>query len=106
MKLQELYNTDLLRNRAAELVFEWVGQLIEQRDDFCKCQDCVLDLTAYVLNHITPLYCTSLLGSLYPDEVQGKKLRVQIELAINAGLKKIRNHPHHEQECLERSDVS
>jgi competence protein ComFB len=105
MRLQEHYDMELLRNRMAELVFEWIAGLIERRDDFCKCQDCVLDLTAYVLNHVKPLYCTSLLGSLYPDEVLGKKLRVQIELAVHEGLKKIKNHPHHEQDGGERANA-
>ena len=97
MKITERYNIDNLRNRSAEMVFKKLEQILEKTEDFCNCEECVLDLIAYVLNHVTPLYGTSLLGPLHPDKDKEKKLEIEIDLAIKAGIRKISEHPHHEE---------
>ena len=97
MKLEEQYDLERIRNRTMELVINKVEKLIEERDDFCKCQNCVLDLIAYTLNHVKPFYMTSLLGPIDGGEKE-KRIELEIELAIKAGLKRIKEHPHHEEE--------
>lgn len=96
MKISEQYNLDNLRNRSADMVFERIETILDESDDFCLCEECVLDLLAYTLNHVTPLYGTSLLGPLHPKPEKEKKIQIEIDLAINAGVKKITRHPHHE----------
>ncbi len=61
----------------------------------CTCEECVMDLVAWTLNHVTPRYYTSLLSPLIPDKTLEHKVRVQIDLAIAAGLKRLKKHPHH-----------
>ena len=96
MALEERYNLETIRNKAAEAVYERVEQLLEAREDVCKCETCVLDLLAFTLNHVSPRYQTSLLGNLHPDKVQEKKLEVEIDLALQAGLQRLRKHAHHD----------
>jgi competence protein ComFB len=96
MRLKDMYNLDNIVNKSAELVYEGVEDLLRENKNFCRCQDCILDLIAYTLNHVTPLYRTSLLGPLHPSMDLEKKVKVEIELALNAGIKKITRHPHHE----------
>jgi len=96
MKILERYSFEHLINRSADMVFERIEELLDVRDDFCHCQECVLDLIAYTLNRVTPLYGTSLLGSLHPNRKKEKKVQIEIDLAINAGIKRIIEHPHHE----------
>jgi hypothetical protein len=55
----------------------------------------VTDLAAWTLNHAAPRYSTSLLAPLTPDPGRERQLRVQIDLAIAAGIKKLKQHPHH-----------
>jgi competence protein ComFB len=95
MKLKERYNLDNLGNRSQELVFESIARLIDSRSDMCTCDECVTDLVAWTLNHVTPRYYTSLLAPLNPDPGRERQLRVQIDLALAAGLKKLKEHPHH-----------
>jgi len=95
MALEESYSLETIRNKAAEAVYERVERLLEARQDLCKCQTCVLDLVAFTLNHVSPRYQTSLLGNLHPDKLQEKKLQVEIDLALRAGLKRLREHAHH-----------
>ena len=95
MKLKERYNLDNLGNRSQELVFQSIARLIDSGSDMCTCDECVTDLVAWTLNHVTPRYYTSLLAPLNPDPGQERQLRVQIDLALAAGLKKLKEHPHH-----------
>ena len=96
MKLNERYNLESIGNRSEQIVWEAVGRLVEEGTALCTCEECVLDLVAWTLNHVTPQYYTSLLTPLNPDPAREHKLRVEVELAIASGLKKLKAHPHHE----------
>jgi competence protein ComFB len=95
MKLKERYNLDNLGNRSQEMVFDAIDKLMEGGSDMCTCDECISDLAAWTLNHVTPRYYTSLLAPLNPDPGKERQMRVQIELALAAGLKKLKEHPHH-----------
>lgn len=95
MKIEDRYELENIRNESRELVYERVGKLLEERDDFCRCETCVLDLIAFILNRVTPRYTTSMLGDLHPDRVLKKKIQVEVDLALMAGLKRLQKHPHH-----------
>jgi len=96
MKLNERYNLESIGNRSEQIVWEAVGRLVEEGTALCTCEECVLDLVAWTLNHVTPQYYTSLLTPLNPDPARERKTRVEVELAIASGLKKLKAHPHHE----------
>jgi competence protein ComFB len=96
MAIEDRYNLETIRNRTAEAVYGRVERLLAERQDVCKCETCVLDLVAYTLNHVRPHYQTSLLGDLHPDKVREKKMEVEIDLALQAGVKRLREHAHHE----------
>jgi competence protein ComFB len=96
MKLDERYNLESIGNRSEQIVWEAVGRLVEEGTAMSTCEECVLDLVAWTLNHVTPQYYTSLLSPLNPDPARERKMRVEVELAIASGLKKLKAHPHHE----------
>ena len=96
MKIAEYYNLDLLKRESETLVFERIGRLLDERSDFCKCEQCILDLVAYVLNNVSPLYGASLIGSLDPHQAKIKRVKGEIEVAIREGLKKVSKNPNHE----------
>ncbi len=96
MKLNERYNLESIGNRSEQIVWEAVGRLVEEGTAMCTCEECVLDLVAWTLNHVTPQYYTSLLTPLNPDPARERKMRVEVDLAIASGLKKLKAHPHHE----------
>jgi competence protein ComFB len=96
MKLEHRYNLDTLGNRSQEIVLEAVAALLDEGGRLCPCEECVTDLVAWTLNHVTPRYYTSLLSPLRPDAALERKVKVEVDLAITAGLKRLREHPHHE----------
>jgi competence protein ComFB len=95
MKLSERYNLESLGNRSRDLAFEAIERVVDEGTALCTCEECVLDLVAWTLNHVTPRYYTSLLSPLSPDPIAERKVRVEIDLAIASGLKKLKEHPHH-----------
>lgn len=95
MKLKERYNLENMRNRAEEMVFEAIERVLEADQEMCSCEECVLDLAAWTLNHVTPRYYTSLLPPLRQNPEAARKAQIEIELSIAAGKKKLKSHPHH-----------
>jgi hypothetical protein len=96
MALKEVYELESIRNRTADAVYERVERLLQEGRGLCSCPTCVLDLVAFVLNRVSPRYTTSVLGDLHPDPAVERKQRIEIDLAIEAGLKRLREHPHHD----------
>ncbi len=91
-----IYGLDMIRNRTAETVWERVQLLLREDSLPCSCPSCVADLVAFALNRVTPRYTTSILGDLHPDAAQSRRTRLEIDLAIEAGLRRLEAHPHHD----------
>jgi competence protein ComFB len=95
MKLDQTYRLEHIRNRTAELVIARVERLLGEDGDLCDCEQCVLDLVAYMLNHVTPQYGTSLLDPLKPVPEQERKVQIEIEVALEEGLRRVHARPGH-----------
>jgi len=96
MEIKQYVNLDRLKNKSLDVVLEKVDELLEKDRSFCRCENCVLDLMAYTLNHVTPMYRTSLLDPLHPNWEKSKKVEIEIDLALKAGVERIRRNPHHD----------
>lgn len=96
MSLSDSYDLKKLRNRSLEIASVRVEKFLDEHGEFCHCEQCVLDLLAYVLDHVTPMYGTSLLDPLNPDPNQYKKLNIDIDDALRRGSKQVSEHPSHE----------
>ena len=96
MRIAEYYNLENLRRTSEDLVLERIGKLLDERSDICKCEQCVLDLVAYVMNNVSPYYGTSLLGSFDPTQARIKRLKGEIEVALRQGLRKVSRNPNHD----------
>jgi competence protein ComFB len=95
MNLADFYHLEYLRNRTAELVYRRVEQFLQEHAEFCRCEQCVLDLLAYMLNHVDPMYGTSLLDPFEPDAGKEQRVRIQVDLALKAGARKVSEKPNH-----------
>jgi competence protein ComFB len=95
MKLDQTYRLEQIRNRTADMVIARVERLLDEDRELCECEQCVLDLVAYMLNHVTPQYGTSLLDPLKPIHEQERKVQIEIEVALEEGLRRIHARPGH-----------
>jgi len=95
MNVAASYDLEILQNRAMEMVVKSTGTFLDAHGEFCRCDQCVFDLLAFTLNHVTPLYATSLLGSLSGNPRLQQKIEIEIEMALEEGAKRISRHPNH-----------
>ncbi|HKK49246.1 MAG TPA: late competence development ComFB family protein [Alkalispirochaeta sp.] len=86
MDLTTAYSFDDLTNEAERLVIEELGRQLEDAGDAaCVEEDCILDIAAYALNHVRPMYRVNLMGRLYADTLMqqhGDEIRAAVREAI------------------------
>ena len=94
MALEDRYNLEDLRNHAEQLVFQELEYQLEKQSlpAFVYDQESVLDIAAFALNHVQPLYRATLLGRLYEAEME-EKHRSEVEKAVANAIKKIVDNP-------------
>lgn len=87
MDLTTMYNFEDLTNEAERLVIEELGrQLEEVGERACSGEDCILDMAAYALNQVRPMYRVNLLGRMYADTLMqqhGDEIRAAVRQAID-----------------------
>jgi len=98
MALADTYNFELLKNEAEELVLvELEKQLAGQGDEFCRCNECVVDMAAIALNAIKPLYRFSLLGTLYAAQAMSEQSYAEsVHQAVAQAVDKVHKNPAHD----------
>lgn len=86
MDIRAMYRFEELTNEAERLVLDELGrQLDEMGDTACRSEDCLMDIAAYALNHVRPMYRVNLLGRLYADtfmQEYGDEVRDAVTTAI------------------------
>jgi len=98
MALTDSYNFELLKNEAEQLVLvELEKQLASQGSEFCRCNECVVDMAAMALNSIKPLYRFSLLGTLYAAQAMSEQSYAQsVQQAVAQAIDKVHSNPGHD----------
>jgi competence protein ComFB len=97
--IQGKYDLENLENRGLKIVVARLGTFLEERPEFCRCEQCVFDLLAFTLNHVTPLYGTSLLGPLSGNTRLLDKIAIEIEMALEDGARRVARNPGHVEEA-------
>lgn len=96
MGLKDEYNFDTLVNEAEHLVLSELERQMARTPGLCTCQDCVLDMAAYALNKVKPVYRVSLLGSVYARSGTGAEQARQIMSAVREAIEKVKANPSHD----------
>jgi competence protein ComFB len=71
-----------------------LAQDIEKK--ICKCEECILDMAAYALNHVPPAYRASLLGTLYARAMDSTEYADKVREAVSKAIEVVRKNPMHE----------
>ena len=96
MGLKDKYNFEFLVNEAERLVLDQLElQLGELGSDACRCEDCILDMAAFALNNVKPLYRVSLMGTLYEKALDGSEYESEVAEAVSQAIKRIVANPSH-----------
>lgn len=96
MSLKDNYDLENLVNEAERLVFSELETRLKEYDNICKCQDCVMDMAAYALNHTKPYYRVSLMGTIYAHSIENTEYAQEVKKAVREAIKKISSNPSHD----------
>lgn len=98
MELRQMYDFSILVNEAERMVVDELERQLEDAESLgiCICQDCVLDMAAFALNIVKPLYRVSLLGTLYAHAAEGTEYADRVREAVKAAVEKVRKNPSHD----------
>ncbi|TVR67601.1 MAG: competence protein ComFB [Spirochaetaceae bacterium] len=90
MDLRERYSFDELANEAERLVIQELGRQLEETGNMAVADNegLVLDMAAYALNRVPPMYRANLLGRIYADTLK-ERYGDEIRSAVASALRKI-----------------
>jgi len=85
-----------VKNYLEDLVKEIAREEIEKDPGMCKCETCFLDVVAYSLNRLEPMYAATDMG----HAVTGVKLslpqmRAKVLAVVLEAIKKVKENPRH-----------
>lgn len=98
MGLKDSYNFENLINETERIVLEQMELQLEDEAsrDVCKCQDCVLDMTALALNSLKPHYRVSLIGNVYAQTIDEGEYADEVKKVVITVISKISANPSHD----------
>jgi Late competence development protein ComFB. len=98
MGIRDDYDFSLLVNEAERLVTDELERELAERSDpsICVCQDCILDMAAFALNSLKPVYRVSLLGKLYASAMDAGTYADEVKQAVSLAIDKIHANPDHD----------
>jgi len=99
MAIREDYDFSLLVNEAERMVTDELERRLAELGDprICVCQDCILDMAAFALNALKPVYRVSLLGTMYAKAVNEQSGYVkEVQAMVDAAIKKVHSNPGHD----------
>lgn len=98
MDLRQKYDFDILVNETERMVIDELGRKLEELADpeICTCEDCIMDMAAFALNSLKPLYRVSLLGTMYAHAMDETEYAVLVQGAVANAIAKIHENPAHD----------
>lgn len=85
-----------LLNYSEIWVSELIDELLNERQDICKCELCRLDIQAMALNQLKPNYVVSEHGRVYTKtKMLGQQNRADIVAEVTKAIEQVSRRPHH-----------
>jgi len=69
-----------LHNIMEDIVRQYVKEILSEKQDLCKCDQCIEDMTCYALNKVKPMYVVSSRGIIHSQNK--KRLNYQDEIDV------------------------
>lgn len=86
----------MLKNHMEDILDHFLPSIIAEYNDICKCEKCLEDIKAIVLNNLKPLYSATEKGGIYlkinETDIQ---FRTDIINAIVAAIAIVSQNPKH-----------
>lgn len=98
MGIRDDYDFSLLVNEAERMVTDELEHELVRRADssICTCQDCILDMAAFALNALKPVYRVSLIGKLYAGAMDSGAYAGEVKRAVGTAIDRVHANPDHD----------
>jgi competence protein ComFB len=98
MGIRDDYDFGVLVNEAERMVTDELERRLAELADpsICVCQDCILDMAAFALNALKPVYRVSLLGTMYAHAMDGGEYAAEVRQAVDTAIAKVHANPGHD----------
>ena len=96
MAFKDDYEFKDLENETEKIVIQFLEEAVNEDDNICTCEDCILDMATFALNQAPPSYRVSLLGKLYAQaKVHNDTYMNKVKKAVQAAVKRVKTNPSH-----------
>ncbi|HTZ52272.1 MAG TPA: late competence development ComFB family protein [Spirochaetia bacterium] len=96
MAFTDSYDFDTLVNEAERMVIAELESQLRNAVGVCTCQDCVLDMAAFALNNVKPVYRVSLMGSVYAKSAGAAQYAQGVTRAVRDAIARVKANPSHD----------
>ena len=96
MAFADTYDFENLVNEAERMVIRELESQLRSAVGVCTCQDCVLDMAAFALNNVKPVYRVSLMGSVYARSGGNPQYALGITRAVSDAISRVKANPSHD----------
>ncbi len=96
MAFADNYEFDNLVNEAERMVILELEAQLKGAIGVCTCQDCVLDMAAFALNNVKPVYRVSLMGSVYARSGANAAYTQGVSRAVRDAIERVKANPSHD----------
>jgi len=97
-KYKNLFYHEDLENLTEEIVFQEIHALTESGHEFCRCDGCIQDIAAIVLNRVAALYCCSPLEKVFPGEsfrIRINEIKELVKQELPKAIDTVTMYSHH-----------
>lgn len=86
-----------LKNYMEDVVFHILPGILKNMDGMCKCEKCVLDITALALNKLKPHYVVTEKGEVFSKVRElYTQFEVDVTTAILEAIEQVSKNPRHD----------
>ena len=88
-----------VKNYMEQLVQKKLGELLDDKEDICKCSQCQLDMITYALNHLPPKYISSHQGEVF-TKIDGMSTQQEADIyrCLTDAINVVSSNPRHDKQ--------
>jgi competence protein ComFB len=90
-----------------DVVLKYLNEILNQKSDTCKCEQCKTDMASYALNRIKPMYVVSSRGIIHTENIKREQKQEEIDVysTVAEAVEVISNTRRHEHDDDDYDDL-
>jgi competence protein ComFB len=98
-----------IHNAMEDIVIKHLNEIVSERDDLCRCEQCLKDMACYALNKIRPMYMVSSRGVIHAELKKQVDIQDDIDILaiINEAIQVVSRTKRHDvnDDCRDESNL-